>query len=448
MLGYLSALRGMTQRTVQYTWTLSATYLHCFYQSRPHHNSWDTSITRVVPRVPTGLTGHSFISRYSSSSCSTRLGCPTRDRGTARAPWESEAARDEFYSQCFRLRSLERVLEETRINMGTLWRLMLALEAWAGYTDTQIGALWQSIYQDQREIYDLRRQHVTYQREMQELMDRMDWLSNHKAKIICHEKVVRIPLPDIKVLRVLRERPKEKARLLMSVKASDKKQEEIVMVKEFPEVFLDDLSGLPPLWEIEFQIELNHWHPSSIKDKILTAQKEAVDESLRLQKCLDKVKVEHKRPSGLLLINEIIRYGNEEGIAMGFFVRCAPFMALYGRKYRSPIMWAEVGESQLIGHVLGQETTEKISQIKDRHKAARDLGPVAYQLDFPEELNGVHDTFHVSNLKKYLADPTLQVPLDEIQVDAKLNFVEEPVEILEIEFKELKRSRIAIVKVL
>ncbi|GKA15640.1 putative reverse transcriptase domain-containing protein [Tanacetum coccineum] len=138
------------------------------------------------------------------------------------------------------------------------------------------------------------------------------------------------------------------------------------------------------------------------------------------------------------------------------------------------------------------ETTKKISQIKDRLKAVRDrqksyadkrrkplefivgdyvflkvspwkgvirfgkkgklaprfvrpfeivekVGPVAYRLDLPEELNGVHDTFHVLNLKKYLADPTLQVPLDEIQVDAKLNFVEEPVEILEREFKKLKR---------
>ncbi|GJX67605.1 hypothetical protein Tco_0303332 [Tanacetum coccineum] len=75
------------------------------------------------------------------------------------------------------------------------------------------------------------------------------------------------------------------------------------------------------------------------------------------------------------------------------------------------------------------------------------VGPVAYKLDFLEELNGVHDTFYASNLRKCLVDPTLQVPLDEIRVDAKLNFVEEPVEILEREFKKLKRSRIAIVKV-
>ncbi|GJV69558.1 hypothetical protein Tco_1485067 [Tanacetum coccineum] len=75
------------------------------------------------------------------------------------------------------------------------------------------------------------------------------------------------------------------------------------------------------------------------------------------------------------------------------------------------------------------------------------VGPVAYRLDLPEELDGVHDTFHVSNLKKCLADPTLQVPLDEIQVEARLNFVEEPVEILEREFKKLKWSSISIVKV-
>ncbi|GKE09453.1 putative reverse transcriptase domain-containing protein, partial [Tanacetum coccineum] len=84
----------------------------------------------------------------------------------------------------------------------------------------------------------------------------MDWLSNYKDKIICHEKVVRIPLPNGKVLRVLGERPEEKSKLLMSAKASDKKQEKIIVVRDFPEVFLNDLSRLPPLQEIEFRIEL------------------------------------------------------------------------------------------------------------------------------------------------------------------------------------------------
>nr|GEV46883.1 reverse transcriptase domain-containing protein [Tanacetum cinerariifolium] len=79
---------------------------------------------------------------------------------------------------------------------------------------------------------------------------------NRNAEIIFHEKVVRIPLPDGKVLRVLGERPEEKARLLVSAKASDKKQEAIVVVGDFPETFSDNLFGLPPTWEIEFQIEL------------------------------------------------------------------------------------------------------------------------------------------------------------------------------------------------
>ncbi|GKB77013.1 reverse transcriptase domain-containing protein, partial [Tanacetum coccineum] len=74
----------------------------------------------------------------------------------------------------------------------------------------------------------------------------MDWLSNHKAEIICHEKVDRIPLPDDKVLRVIGERLEEKMRHVMSAKAKEQKQEEIVVVRDFPEVFLNDLSGLPP----------------------------------------------------------------------------------------------------------------------------------------------------------------------------------------------------------
>ncbi|GKF67721.1 hypothetical protein Tco_0197400, partial [Tanacetum coccineum] len=77
----------------------------------------------------------------------------------------------------------------------------------------------------------------------------------------------------------------------------------------------------------------------------------------------------------------------------------------------------------------------------------RRIGPVAYRLRLPEELSGVHDTFHVSNLKKCLADASLHVPLDEIKVDKTLRFVEEPVEIMDREVKSLKRSKIALVKV-
>ncbi|GJU65807.1 putative reverse transcriptase domain-containing protein [Tanacetum coccineum] len=109
-------------------------------------------------------------------------------------------------------------------------------------------------------------------------------------------------------------------------------------------------------------------------------------------------------------------------------VRCAPFEALYG-----VVRFGKKGK--LAPRFVGPfEITERI-------------GPVAYRLRLPKELNGVHDTFHVLNLKKCLADPTPQIPLEEIQVDAKLNFMEEPVEFLERDIKKLNWSRIPIVKV-
>ncbi|GJZ13623.1 putative nucleotidyltransferase, ribonuclease H [Tanacetum coccineum] len=116
----------------------------------------------------------------------------------------------------------------------------------------------------------------------------MDWLSNYKAEIICHEKVVRIPLPDGNMLRVVGERPDEKARLLMSAKASDKKQEEIVVVRDFPEVFLDDLSGLPPIREIKFRIELTPGATPVAKSPYRLAPSELEELSGQLKELQDK----------------------------------------------------------------------------------------------------------------------------------------------------------------
>ncbi|GJR63473.1 putative reverse transcriptase domain-containing protein [Tanacetum coccineum] len=181
-------------------------------------------------------------------------------------------------------------------------------------------------------------------------------------------------------------------------------------------------------------------------------------------------------------------------------IKAAPFEALYGRKCRSPICWTKVRDSQLTGLEIIHETTEKIVQIKSRIQAVRDrqksyvdvrrkplefqvgdkvmlkvspwkgvirfgkrgklnqryigpfkiidkVGTVAYRLKLPEQLIRVHSTFYVSNLKKCLVDEPLAIPLDEIQVDDKLHFIEEPVEIMDREVKRLKQSRIPILKV-
>ncbi|GJT30686.1 putative reverse transcriptase domain-containing protein [Tanacetum coccineum] len=152
-------------------------------------------------------------------------------------------------------------------------------------------------------------------------------------------------------------------------------------------------------------------------------------------------------------------------------IKATPFEALYGRKCRSPVCWAKVGDVQLTGPEIIYETTKKIVQIRQRLQAARDrqrsyanvrrkplefqvgdhvmlkvVGPVAYTLELPEELSNVNSTFHISNLKKCLYDESVIIPMKELRLEDKLNFVEEPVEIMDREVKQLRQSRILIVK--
>ncbi|GJW34014.1 hypothetical protein Tco_0054046, partial [Tanacetum coccineum] len=80
-------------------------------------------------------------------------------------------------------------------------------------------------------------------------------------------------------------------------------------------------------------------------------------------------------------------------------------------------------------------------------KVLANVGIIAYRLELPQQLSRVHSTFHVSKLKKCLSDESLVIPLDEIYIDDKLYFVEEPVEIMDYEVKRLKQSRIPIIMV-
>nr|GEX57447.1 reverse transcriptase domain-containing protein [Tanacetum cinerariifolium] len=153
----------------------------------------------------------------------------------------------------------------------------------------------------------------------------MDWLSDHRAEIICHENVVRIPVLDGKVLRLLGEKPKEKMRQLMSTKAKEKKQEEIVAVRDFTErrwielfsdydckiryhpgkanVVADVLSRKERVKPKRVRAK-NMTHQLSIKDRILAAQKEASDESVGLQKGLDEM-VELRNDGELYYLDRI-----------------------------------------------------------------------------------------------------------------------------------------------
>ncbi|GJW01689.1 putative reverse transcriptase domain-containing protein [Tanacetum coccineum] len=154
-------------------------------------------------------------------------------------------------------------------------------------------------------------------------------------------------------------------------------------------------------------------------------------------------------------------------------IKAASFEALYCRKCRSPICWAKVGDAQLTGPEIVHETTEKIIQIKKRIQAARDrqksyadrrhkpfkfevgdkvmlkVSPWKGVIHFSKrgKLNPRYIRPFKILIKKCFVDEPLDIPLDEIQIDDKLNFIEEPVEIMDREFKQLKQSHILIVKV-
>ncbi|GJS80002.1 putative reverse transcriptase domain-containing protein [Tanacetum coccineum] len=224
-----------------------------------------------------------------------------------------------------------------------------------------------------------------------------------------------------------------------------------------------------------------------------------------VSKCMTcaKVKAEHQKLFGLLQQPEIpdlhlplveFSYNNSYHAS----IKAAPYEALYGQKCRSPVCWSEVGDSQLTSLESIRDTTEKIVQNKNRLLAARSrqksyadkrtmplefevgdkvllkvspwkgavrfgkrgklspryigsfkiiarIGHVAYTLELPKELKGIHSTFHVSNLKKCLANGDIVVPMEEIQLDDKLHMIEERVEVVDREVKRLKQSRIPIV---
>nr|GFA87582.1 reverse transcriptase domain-containing protein [Tanacetum cinerariifolium] len=251
----------------------------------------------------------------------------------------------------------------------------------------------------------------------------MDRLTEHKAEIVCHKKVVRIPLESGEILIVQGERTPGIAKALSNVKVDAPKVSDISIVRDFVEVFLKDLLGFPPQRQVEFHIDLVPRATPVAKSPYRLAPSEMQELSKQLQELQDKVysksKDEHEGHLRLVLellkkeklyakfskcefwLQEVQLLGhvvNQSGIHMdpskikavknwkapmtpfeirlflGYHasIKAAPFEALYGQKCRSLVYWAEVGEAQLLGPELIQETTKKIIQIKQRIQAAHD----------------------------------------------------------------------------
>ncbi|GKB87068.1 hypothetical protein Tco_0959340 [Tanacetum coccineum] len=343
----------------------------------------------------------------------------------------------------------------------------------------------------------------------------IDWLSKRKFVIVCHEKVVRIPLEGDEILRVHGERTLGASKALMNAKIDEPRISDIPVVRFFTDVFPKDLLGLPPKRQVEFRIDLVPGATPVAKSLYSLAPSEMQELSGQLQELQDKgrfiivfiddilaySKSKEQHEVHLKLVLELLRkeklYAkfSKLGDALSRMERVKSRRVLMvGRvmdvahasrstwitylvvlvdaaesvrdaiefeyclasssgwtkgtydldfggynEGMSHVLCTEIRESCLTGLELVQETTDMVVLVKEKTKAARDLQK-SYEdkLRLPEELNSVHYTFYVSNLKKCLADANLYVQLDEIRVDKTLCFVEEPLEIMDREIRKLK----------
>nr|GFA09058.1 hypothetical protein [Tanacetum cinerariifolium] len=367
----------------------------------------------------------------------------------------------------------------------------------------------------------------------------MDWLAKYHALIVCDEKVVYIA-------QVTSKKAKDKS--------EEKRLEDLPIVREFTEVFPENLPGLPPARQVEFQIDLVPGAAPEARAPYRLAPTEMQELSTRLQELSDQGFIRpkfgrktFKRPDSpavfidlmnrvwkpyldrfvIVFIDDILIYSKNKKKHEGYLKLILKLLKeeeLYA-KFSKCEFW--LSKVQFLGHVIDSEGIHKSMKfdlgekaeaafqllkqklcsapnlalpegrenfvvycdasqkglgavlmqkekviayasrqlkVHEKNYTIHDLnlgavvfalkkwrhylyGTVAYRLELLEQLSRVHSTFYVSKLKKCMEDEPLAIPLDEIQVDDKLNFIEEPVEIMDREVKRLKQSRILIVKV-
>ncbi|GKB54142.1 putative reverse transcriptase domain-containing protein [Tanacetum coccineum] len=416
----------------------------------------------------------------------------------------------------------------------------------------------------------------------------MDWLTKYHGVIICDKKIVRVPFGrEMLIFQGNRNNQKKESRLnIISCtkaqeylskgcgvflahiatkeaedKSKEKRLEDVPIIRDFPKVFPEDLPGIPPTRQVEFQIDLvpsaapvawapyrlapsemkelaeqlqelsdkpglvcqeERWivsyvhrlstlvmheshkskysiHPGS--DKMYQDLKQfywwpnmKANIATYVSKCLTcaKVKAEHQKPSGLglfgqreipngmekspwtlvtklhrtastddpnleyvtalALVKNLERVGTSTFAVSEVLIQqqlsyqhkgCTIRGFVWKKSVDHPYVGQEVGDAQLtvltIIHGNTEQDRSNQKQIQRSYvgpfKVIERVRTVAYKLELPQQLSWVHNTFHVSNLKKCLSDESLVIPLEELRVDDKLHFVEEPVEVMDREIR-------------
>ncbi|GJS40706.1 hypothetical protein Tco_0565749 [Tanacetum coccineum] len=326
----------------------------------------------------------------------------------------------------------------------------------------------------------------------------MDCLSMRKFVIVCHEKVVRIPLEDDEILRVHGERTQGVVKTLMNIKFRIDLVHGATPVAKSPyrlapseieklgstyDTFRDMIT-LSETSKYEYEIR---YHPGKtnvvidalrMKERVKPRRVRAMAMTIRYRvrrMMLATQSEEFKQENGMMrtvVMDEAhaSRYLVHPGADKTYYNLGDMYCLRYWSENeiespwilsvnfpRSPVLWAEIGESSLIGPELVQETTDKVVLIKEKLKAARDRQksyadnrrkPLEFEVGDRVMLKVSPCKGVVGFGKKGKLAPSLHVPLDEIKVDKTLRFVEELVENSGREIKRLKCSRMVVFKFL
>ncbi|GJV77881.1 putative reverse transcriptase domain-containing protein [Tanacetum coccineum] len=269
----------------------------------------------------------------------------------------------------------------------------------------------------------------------------MDWLVKHDAVIVYGEKVVRIPYGN-KMLIVESDKGVSRLKVISCIKAY------VPVIRDFPEVFPKELPGLPPPRQVEFRIDL----VPGVAPVARAPYRLAPSEMKEIVGTIARAAGEGIYSSEFITVGSTdVGYGAiaEDNVSRRLLAARSRQKS-YADKRAKPLE-LEVGDMVLLKVSPWKDAVRfgKRGKLSSRYigpfKILARVGPVAYTLEFPEELKGIHSTFHVSNLKKCLAEGNVVVPMDEIRLDDKLHMIEEPVAVVDREVKRLKQSRIPIV---